>query len=222
MIARGLTALAVTLLLAAPAFAQDEPPLPPPTPPAEAAPPAAAAPAAAAPAATGKRFAKPGVIEIGGGISMAFSGIDESGYKYKQFTLGLSPGVQYFIIKGLSVGGKFQVDYTKIWETVAGNDSSDSRTAIAILPTVEYNFDLGGRLFPYAGASLGYGYTEIGDTKINQMRFIVEGGVKMTFGHGLLGLGLQIPVTYHSPDVEGATTYTEAGFAIITRYGIWF
>ena len=220
MFARGLAALAVTLLLAAPAFAQDEPPPPPTAPPAVA---PAAAPVAAPAAVEGaKRFAKPGVLEIGGGLNLSFDTADVEGATYKNFNLGISPYVLYFIMKGLSVGGRFEVQYNKYWD---GDGSSDGYT-IKIMPAAEYNFDLGGRLFPYAGLAFGYGYARSGDLKINQFHFVPEGGVKITFGSGaaggILGLGLQVPVILHAPDVEGADTYTQAGFAIVTRYAVWF
>jgi hypothetical protein len=225
MFARALAAVLVTLLLAAPAFAQDEPPPPPAAAP-EAPPPAVAPAPAAAPAAVegAKRFAKAGVLEVGGGISMGYNYYET--VDYKEFNLGLSPYVLYFIMKGLSIGGRFEVNYQKYWS----GDESGSTAGIAIMPAAEYNFDLGGRLFPYAGLAFGYGYSESGsgDTKlkINQFRFVPEGGVKITFGSGaaggILGLGLQVPVVLHAPDVDGADTYTQAGFAIVTRYAVWF
>jgi hypothetical protein len=219
MIARSLTALAMTLLLAAPAIAQEEPP--PPAAPAPEAPPPAVAPAAAAPAAAvGKRFAQPGILEIGGGVTFGYDYYET--IDYKSFNLGLSPYVLYFVMKGLSVGGKFQVDYQKIWS----GDGNGDATSIAIMPAAEYNFDLGSRIFPYAGLAFGYGYMKSGDVKINQFRFVPEGGVKITFGSGgaggILGLGLQVPVILHAPDVEGADTYTQAGFAVVTRYAVFF
>ena len=228
MFARGLTALAMTLLLAAPAVAQEEAPPPPAAPP-EAPPPAVAPAPVAAPAAAalGKKYLTPGIIEIGGGITLGFWAMDVEGSKLKEFNLGLSPYVLYFVIKNLAVGGRFTVQYGKFWSSGGGTSSSSSATTIAIQPAAEYHFDLGSKIYPYVGLALGYGWADNFSglaINANDNQFVVNigGGVKMTFGGGIIGVGLEVPITVHNPDATGAGTYTQAGFNLFTRYAIWF
>jgi len=218
MNARSLTALALTLLLAAPAVAQEEAPPPP------AAPAVAPAAPAAAPVAMAKKYLSPGIIEVGGGISLGFTDTSYTGGSQQVLDFGLTPYVLYYVMKGLGVGGRFTVAYEKQWIKVTGQpDQSSDSTGIAIQPAAEYHFDLGSRLYPYAGLALGYGYADYGSGKDNQMVFNIGGGVKMTFGGGILGLGLEVPIIYHSIDNSGTTTHaTTAGFNIFTRYAVWF
>jgi opacity protein-like surface antigen len=205
MNARRVALVAASLLLAAPAFAQEMPPdLPPP------APTPAPAPAMGPAAAAAKKFAQKGVIEVEGGIGFDFSKSSAEGSD-ASYQLSLLPAARYFIIDKLSVGGRLVLGYGKF--------GGSSTTTFGLVPLVEYNFDLGSRIYPYVGGGIGFSYTKFSgegfDASQNAGTFIVGGGVKILFGQGIIGFGLEETTNVY----DGGETY---GISIFTRYGIWF
>jgi hypothetical protein len=213
MLGRLAAALAVTFILLPSAFAQDEPPPPAPAP----APGPAVTPAHRAAGGTviAPAFAKKGVMEVEGGLGFDFS---KQGEADASIAINLGPTFRYFVIDGLSVGGNLTLGYSK--------QGDSSFTTIYFLPAAEYNFDLGSRLYPYAGMMVGLAYMTFSSTdpitgessSEGKAGFYAapEGGVKVNFGGGILGLGLQIPIQKFA-DID-----MSFGVSLITRYGVFF
>jgi len=90
---------------------------------------------------------------------------------------GLNPAVRYFVMDGLGVGA-----------FLGFNKIKDGPTTVRFVPQAEYNFNLGSRLFPYAGLGFGFQYfsVEEGGVSASSTDALVQfgGGVKMTFGGG--------------------------------------
>jgi len=159
-------------------------------------------------------------LEISGGFGLGFDTEKVGGTRSSEFYLSLGPRVMYFVVDGLAVGGDFilSVGWSK-----TGEDSS-TNVAFGMLPAIEYNFDLGGRVFPYAGLTTGYllGWWKSEGTSAttNQFDVIFEGGIKIAFHQALLGVGLSLPIAVNMP--EGGGNYVNVGVQVMTRYGIYF
>jgi hypothetical protein len=189
--------LALALLLARPAAAQETPPVP------EPGAPAAATPAPATPAAAPRgdvvapKYASKGVMELGGNFVFSYQ-------KGGTYSLGFDPGFFYFLIPNLEVGGFFRLSYDKTGD--------DSLTRFGFLPGAQYIFDLGSRLYPYAGMALGFEYVSGGAG--SYFAIDVMGGVKYNFGGGLLGFGLDFPIW--------AGSETWYAISLMTSYAVYF
>jgi hypothetical protein len=168
----------MALAFAGPAVAQGTVPLPPVTPP--------------------SGYAAPGIIEVEGGVTLNYRRLDGS----SATTFTLSPAVRYFIMNGLAVGVRFELQIIE-----------DGPKSVRVLPQAEYNLNM-GRLFPYVGIAAGIDYTKSGGHSSTDFALEPGVGIKLAFGGGLIGLGLQVPVLFGDP-----VTW---GLDVLTRYAIFF
>ncbi len=143
-------------------------------------------------------YATRGLTEIEGGLTVNYVHQGD----VSSTIVGINPAVRYFVMDGLAVGMALQIQIIE-----------DGPDTYGFLPQAEYNVNM-GRLFPYAGVGIGVQYaTGDGDSSTN---FIINPGVgvKLTFGGGLIGLGIAIPIAFADP--------TRVGVDVLTRYAIYF
>jgi opacity protein-like surface antigen len=160
-------------------------------------PPAPIAPAGPAAKAAGAYGAK-GTMEAEGGLAIGYAREGDN------WDLLIVPGFRYFVIDGLSVGGTLRIGYHGGWGAM-----------FQFVPGVEYNFNLGTKMYPYVGAGLGFDYASISQTVCvpfagcvsasgSDTAFLLdfEGGVKFDVApHMLVGVGLDIPLGFHSGEM---------------------
>jgi hypothetical protein len=198
---------------APPAVAQPAPPAAPPAAAPSTAPAVVAqaptAPAEGAPAA-GKSndsgfppavsaYAKRGLYEFEGGLSLTYVTVGDESTTI--FTL--NPAARVFVLDGLAVGLVLQ---TRLID--------DGPTTFSLLPQAEYNLNMNERLFPYVGLGLGWQYAETQNVSSSYFIFQFGGGVKLTFGGGLVGFGVAFPITFSDP--------LQLGVDVVTRYAVFF
>jgi hypothetical protein len=143
-------------------------------------------------------YASRGIIEVEGGVTLNY--VHQGDVSNTRVTL--NPAVRYFIANGLSVGLGLQFSIIESGPKTYG-----------FLPQAEYNLNM-GRLFPYVG--LGVGVQVARDSGDNATDFLIDpgAGVKVTFGGGLIGVGVAIPIAFSDP--------ARVGVDVLTRYAIFF
>jgi opacity protein-like surface antigen len=152
----GITAL--SMMVVAPAMAQDDaPPVQPATPAVPAGPPMTA-PAAAAP-----EFGAPGQIAISVDLPMVneapqFSVLHSSTSMGgdSSTTVGVQPSLDYFIAPDVSVGGEVGIQYSTT--SPAGGGASFSTTTIDVEARVGYNIPLGDMASLWPRIGLAYAH----------------------------------------------------------------
>jgi hypothetical protein len=143
-------------------------------------------------------YASHGIVEIEGGVTVNYVHQDE----VSNTRVTLNPAVRYFIMDGLSVGLGLQFQIIESGPKTYG-----------FLPQAEYNVNM-GRLFPYIGVGVGVQYAK--ENGASSTDFLIDpgAGIKVTFGGGLIGLGLAIPIAFSDP--------ARVGVDLLTRYAIFF
>jgi hypothetical protein len=207
---RPITVGTVLLLALSTASAQENPGAPPPPPPPPAAPGPAPGGHPAVPAGGTTQYGRAGIIEIEGGFALQYNAVLSSQGTSSTLVFSFTPAVRYFIIDNLAIGGRMVITAAK-----------DGPTTFQLIPEAEYNFNLGTNLFPYATAGFGYQYTRTpgvgtprGNVTASSSNAVVEisGGITYVFGHGLIGAGLEIPITVSDPPTLGINILTRVGF----------
>lgn len=188
-------------------------PTPTPAPPAPPVPQPAPAPAASAAPATPSPPAPPaslppvpihyavkGLTEVEGGLNFSYVRLP----KGSSATFALNPSLRRFVSDGLAVGGTVELRVIK-----------DGPRSFTILPDAEYNFSFGdGRLYEFIMLGMGVRYVSSGKASATNFVFRPGLGTKLTFGGGLVALGLAVPIAFSDP--------VEIGLDIMTRYAIFF
>jgi hypothetical protein len=159
-----MTVLALSMMVVAPAMAQDEAPPPPPAEPAT--PPPAAAPATAPMAAMGGEpaaFGTQGQIAISVDLPLT-NEAPQLGLIHESTSMGgdsstrvvVMPSIDYFVAPNVSVGGQVGIDYTTT--SPAGGGSSLSLTILQVEARVGYNLALGdmASLWPHVGIAYAH------------------------------------------------------------------
>lgn len=143
-------------------------------------------------------YATRGIVEVEGGLTLNY--VHQGDVSNTRVTI--NPAVRYFIINGLAVGLGLQFSIIESGPKTYG-----------ILPQAEYNLNM-GRLFPYVGVGMGVQVAR--DNGDNSTVFLIDPGVgvKVTFGGGLIGVGLALPIAFSDP--------IRAGVDVLTRYAIFF
>lgn len=103
-------------------------------------------------AQTARSYIERGTIELGGNISYQHASIIIQGAEF--------PEQKYTVFSFLPYAGYFVTDNLEIGFDPLGiqiySDSQDKITTYTILIAPSYNFDAGGRLYPFVEAQLGY------------------------------------------------------------------
>ncbi len=177
-------------------------------PPASSAPPPAA-PAPATPAnlvptdglpAVPARYAVKGLTEVEGGFTFSYVRLPGG----SSATFALNPAIRRFVKDGLAIGGTFELRVIK-----------DGPKTFTIMPDAEYNFSFGdGRLYEFLMVGMGVRYVTSGGADATNFVFKPGLGTKLTFGGGLVGVGLAVPIAFSDP--------IEIGLDIMTRYAVFF
>jgi len=143
-------------------------------------------------------YATKGISEIESGLTVTYRRLNHD----SATSFMLSPAFRHFVIDRLALGVLFQLQIIE-----------DGPKTARLLGQAEYNLNM-GRLVPYAGVGAGVDYTKSGNESATDFVLEPGAGMKVTFGGGLLGLGLQVPILFGSP--------TTSGFDILTRYAVYF
>jgi hypothetical protein len=144
-------------------------------------------------------YARRGLIEFEGGLQLSYVTAGDTSTTI--FTL--SPAARYFVLDGLALGGQ-----------MLARVITQGPKTFSLIPQAEYNIRLDERMFPYAGLGLGWQYVDTPDVSSSYFLFQLTGGVKLTFGGGLVGVGVAFPITFSDP--------LQLGFDIVTRYAVFF
>jgi len=129
------TAFGVKLDLGGWVSASSRPPSPPPAATADDAPP----PPPAAP----RRFADRGQLAISNDVDLSFLAQSVSDQGGSQWTLSIAPGADYFVLRGLSVGG--QVSFTRTWTKTYYTNLYPPTTTFAMTATDD-SYGIGPRV----------------------------------------------------------------------------
>jgi outer membrane protein W len=131
--------------------------------------------------------------------------------------ISLTPGVDYFVMKGLAVGGALMYDRT------SNDDYTDSTFGIG--PEITYFFDIGkngkGAFYPYIGAALFYEYYK-SKIETSDVNYDEDGsGYSITVGPGIcymltdaVGLNAMINYQYDSIKLEDTTSGNKITLAL--------
>jgi hypothetical protein len=146
------------------------------------------------------QYAVKGLTEVEGGLNFSYVRLP----KGSSATFALNPSIRRFVSDGLALGGTLELRVIK-----------DGPRSFTILPDAEYNFSFGdGRLFEFIMLGMGVRYVSSGKASATNFVFRPGLGTKLTFGGGLVGLGLAVPIAFSDP--------VEIGLDIMTRYAIFF
>lgn len=161
--------------------------------------PGPAAPPASLPAVP-TRYAIKGQTEVEGGFNFSYVRLP----KGSSATFALDPAIRRFVSDGLALGGTLDLRVIK-----------DGPKSFTLMPDAEYNFSFGdGRLFEFVMLGLGVRYVTSGKANATNFVFRPGLGTKLTFGGGLIALGIAVPVAFSDP--------VEIGLDIMTRYAVFF
>jgi hypothetical protein len=156
-------------------------------------------PAASLPAVPA-HYAVKGLTEVEGGFNFSYVRLP----KGSSATFALDPAIRRFISDGLAIGGTLDLRVIK-----------DGPKSFTLMPDAEYNFSFGdGRLFEFIMMGLGVRYVTSGKANATNFVFRPGLGTKLTFGGGLIALGIAVPIAFSDP--------VEIGLDIMTRYAIFF
>lgn len=165
MMVRVMTVLALSMMVAAPAMAQDA--APPAAPPAEAPPPVPAAAPAPMPAPSGGgAFGSLGQIALsidlplqneGPQLFLIHSSTSMGGGSSTSF--GILPSLDYFVAPNVSIGAQLGLAYSSTPAQTGG--SSSSQTVIAVEARVGYDLPLGDAASIWPRIGIGYTHSSI-------------------------------------------------------------
>jgi hypothetical protein len=97
-------------------------------------------------------FAAKGIVEFGGNVSYQHTSVITQGAEFPTQTnsvFSFFPYAGYFLADGFEIGLN-PLSIQTYW------DNQDKITNLVILLAPSYNFDLGGRVYPFVEAQLGY------------------------------------------------------------------
>lgn len=146
------------------------------------------------------RYAAKGLTEVEGGFTFSYVRLPGG----SSATFALNPAVRRFVSDGLALGGTFELRVIK-----------DGPKTFTIMPDAEYNFSFGdGRLYEFLMLGMGVRYVTSGGADATNFVFRPGLGTKLTFGGGLVGVALAVPIAFSDP--------IEIGLDIMTRYAVFF
>jgi hypothetical protein len=160
---------------------------------------------------TPRRFAQPGVVELGGTASVSYYTSVSNGQTGNTTAyLNIAPTAGYFVAQGIEIG-----------MNPAGVSAVDNVTSLQMMGFVSYNVTtMRGIAYPFVEGQGGYTMVSSGST-VGGFSWAVRGGVKFSVGrNGLLTLGaIYNQVTLNR---QGATKRTGQNiFAIATGFTVW-
>jgi len=100
-------------------------------------------PPASPPTAPPERFGDPGQLAISNDVDLSFLAQSVTDQGGSQWTLSLAPGADYFVVRGLSIGG--QVSYVRTWTKTYYVEVLPPTTTIATTATTDA-FGIGPRV----------------------------------------------------------------------------
>jgi Outer membrane protein beta-barrel domain len=141
------------------------------------------------------RFAGKGTVELGGSVSYQRSTVITQGTEFPSQTSSIFsffPYAGYFLADGFEIGLN-PLSVQTYW------DSQDKITNLTILLAPSYNFDTGGKVFPFVEAQLGYSQevfggslADLNPSKRDGFSWGGRAGIKFAIsGNSLLNVGAQ-------------------------------
>jgi Outer membrane protein beta-barrel domain len=140
-------------------------------------------------------FAKKGDVEFGGSVSYQHTTAISEGTEFPTQTnsiFSFFPYAGYFLTDGFEIGLN-PLGIQTYW------DSQDKITNLTVLLAPSYNFDIGGKVFPFVEAQLGYtqevfggSLAELNPSKRDGFSWGGRAGIKLAItGNSLLNVGAQ-------------------------------
>jgi hypothetical protein len=148
-------------------------------------------------------FGKKGVIETGGTISFSSITSVSDGETADESTtiFSLQPAIGYFIVDG------FEIGLAPAFTSLSSGDNTTSMFGIFLAPA--YNFNTGGKVYPFIEGRIGYNTVNTDDGQTDQtlsgLSYGGRGGIKVQLGgSSLLNLGVEyMLITLNPEDWEG-------------------
>ena len=159
-------------------------------------------------------FAKKGIWEIGGNISLSNTTEVRNGEASENSlsVFNLETPIRYFVIDGLALG------IVPSFHSISYNDWSATGFGIYFAPS--WNFEINDIVYPFIEGRVGYNSRNDDDVR-GGMAWAVVGGIKVQVGNSaLVGMGLSYSQTTlekdnHEGDRNGENIlYLNVGFAI--------
>ena len=140
-------------------------------------------------------FAKKGDVEFGGSVSYQHNTVISEGTEFPTQTnsiFSFFPYAGYFLADGFEIGLN-PLSVQTYW------DSQDRITNLTVLLAPSYNFDTGGKVFPFVEAQFGYSrevfggsLAELNTAKRDGFSWGGRAGIKFAIsGNSLLNVGAQ-------------------------------
>ncbi len=163
-------------------------------------------------------FAAKGTIELGGNISYQRTSVITQGTEFPTQTnsvFSFLPYAGYFLADGFEIGLN-PLGIQTYW------DSQDKITNLMVLLVPSYNFDIGGNVYPFVEAQLGYSeeifggsLAELNPSKRDGLSWGGRAGIKLVItGNCLLNVGAQYQQITLTPN--GASQWSGSNIVMVS------
>jgi hypothetical protein len=141
------------------------------------------------------RFARKGVMELGGSVSFnSITPVINGNSGNATSVFAIQPYLGYFLFDG------FELGVNPLGITITSPPTGDSQTELGFFLAPAYNFYVGGIVYPFIEGLIGYTSVSQGGSSASGISFGGRGGIKVALtGKGLLNLGIEYRLITTNP-----------------------